>query len=654
MPTVGTSSRRHRHEAIDARGDDQEEQEKSDLQGKIQFYQKFSARQQQAVAEQRRAVAVVGATPSTASSAAIANNSKSVVRDGSAPSPCRFSTFKSGIRRGTGQSPDPDSLELASLGLEHRNVSRDRNELSPGRNREYYQAIARLREPTSNAEARRLDKQSYFFHGHKTEKNVDREVTILEDNVGLGMRTEASTELSASVPPGPLENSDDVTVKKTSNFKDTGASATTMSCFRTVDRDRGSFTEYEARRIGGQKASTVVTRRLVHEPRRDSGNVEFTEREGEIFRKNSNEFLQATSTGRRRNFSFRSKEKTHRSLVSLERSVDYAGADAKSLDGLPDETPKEFFHAKQRSLDSSQKSKKSADSSLIKPRKRTGFFQRVGRSLHFLPRERERCEDLLDRQEQRVTDYPQTDQEKCEYFLRRHRKDMDFFKPATSPANVSPQLESHFFDKRLSKRDASIPGCRNFTAKQFDTDKNMTTDRKEDKEEDDEPEEEQRYITFLDEENFRPLIEDQITDERRNYAETLNLRDEKNSYNRQNEEQRKESPEVGSPDQSASFDTHETTSGNKDSLEIGYSISQLGRLYLQNLQNASHTAETFRNVEMGDGEKRDRYLDWIAREDLDALSHRTNSTDSLGRAKPQGNLDILKGILLDLFVCICI
>lgn len=105
-------------------------------------------------------------------------------------------------------------------------------------------------------------------------------------------------------------------------------------------------------------------------------------------------------------------------------------------------------------------------------------------------------------------------------------------------------------------------------------------------------------------------------------------------------------------DQGASVVTHETTSGNKDSLEIGYSISQHGRFYLQNLQNTN--SDGLKLNEIIDAEKRQHYVDWLARKDLDALSQGTNSSDSLGNNKPQGNIDILKGILMDLFVCICI
>ncbi|TGZ56940.1 Casein kinase I isoform epsilon [Temnothorax longispinosus] len=104
----------------------------------------------------------------------------------------------------------------------------------------------------------------------------------------------------------------------------------------------------------------------------------------------------------------------------------------------------------------------------------------------------------------------------------------------------------------------------------------------------------------------------------------------------------------------ASVATQETMSGNKDSLEIGYSISQLGRLYLQNLQHIGRK-DGLQSLENAiEAEKRERYIEWITRDDLDALSHGTNSSDSLAHGKPQGNLDILKGILLDIFVCICI
>lgn len=90
--------------------------------------------------------------------------------------------------------------------------------------------------------------------------------------------------------------------------------------------------------------------------------------------------------------------------------------------------------------------------------------------------------------------------------------------------------------------------------------------------------------------------------------------------------------------------------GNKDSLEIGYSISHLGRYCLQN----SNKMENFKVTDtIVGGESWEHCLGWIRKVDLDTLSQGTNSSDSLGHAKPQGKLDIIKGIFLDIFVCIC-
>lgn len=621
-PTVGTSSRRLRHEAIEARGVDQEDQEKSDLQGKIQFYQKFSASQQQAVAEQRRAAAAAAcSTPMTPSNA---NNYQTIVRDGTATSNAyRFSTFKSSnMRKNEISKQDPDQLDIASLGLDNRHYSRARNEIRTDENPDYYyRTVTKLREPSSNAESRRLDKQSYFFHGHKTEKNVDRTVTILEDHLRWVDRVVAGTTSC-----GLSSNAGNEETTRTGTANPPVASPSTMSCFGTGDRE--SFAEYEDR--GKHPQAQNSPRKL--ETRRDSGNIEFTEMEGEIFRKNSNELLQDATTVRRRNFSFRTKEKQHRSLESLEKSLDYPTAEAKSLDDLPDETRRVFSHAKQRSLDSSRKTKNLAgDPGSAKARKRPGFFERVGRSFHFLTRERETpSQDLLRREEEHFADYPQTDQEKCEYFLRRHGK--DFFDPVEKIEQ--PESEIHFFDERPSKPETST---KSYHGKFANVDHRQ-----------------EQSNGLLDPENLAACLVDENFEKHETDAKTLSLEDaEQTPFAHPLAIQNKKNTKNVLTDPSASVDTHVTTSGNKDSLEIGYSISQLGRLYLQNLQNASKN-DNHRNPNTNEVEKRDRYLDWMQGPDLRALSHRTNSTNSLGRAKPQGNLDILKGILLDLFVCICI
>jgi len=406
------------------------------------------------------------------------------------------------------------------------------------------------------------------------------------------------------------------------------ATLSSMNCFGGPDEedDYNGDKKFKCSMISGARRLTTA-----YETRRDSGNIEFLEKEGEIFKKSNSELLQDASTNKRRNFSFRNKEKTHRSLESLERSIDLPTADCKSLDLLPEERPTTFFHGKQRSLDSSQKSiKKSVDlMAASKARKRPSFFQRVGRSLHFLPREREKHQDLLKQEERPInSQYPQTDQKKCEYFLQRHQKDVDFFDCTPSaPTNRAPiQSSLDSFD------EADITNVQ----KSNDYPKDAQL----------------KESTFRVTAESNNLLNANITE--RNVRQNNLVASKPSSMRSDSLTNAAELVQSRFLDPVASVATQDTMSGNKDSLEIGYSISQLGRLYLQNLQHVGRTDGLQSLENANEAEKRERYIEWITRNDLDALSHGTNSSDSLAHGKPQGNLDILKGILLDIFVCICI
>lgn len=600
---------------METRGD-QDNQDKSDLQGKIQFYQQFCASQQRTVAE-RKTKLVVGHSQPAGNEAAIRAN------------PCQFSTFKSS----PGRTAAPDatsSLDLAGLSLGHHELGSKRTELNPATSRDYYQPIGRARERSPNAASRQLDKQSYFFHGHKTEKNVDREVVMFEDlgtdDCVLGSRR------------GGIHDADETAV---------AASGSSMNCFGVPDKERG-YTNYVDKKLRYPATSGVRRLIMTHEVHRNSGNVEFLEKEGEIFKKSSSELLQEASTSKRRNFSFRNKEKTHRSLESLERSIDVPATDCKSLDLLPEDRPKTFFHIKQRSLDSSQKSiKKSTDSAANKTRKRPNFFQRVGRSLHFLPREREKCQNLLKPEESRVdSQYLQIDQ-KCEYFLQRHQKNVvDFFeRTPNSLVSRAPALfnlgspgkcdgDVDHVDGDVHHVNGDLATCCPADLKQLQEESTF------------------RVMRDLDDLLKNSTIADterDATGQTHSDASVPSMQSADDCAMNNNELQSRLLEPV------ASVATQETMSGNKDSLEIGYSISQLGRLYLQNLQHAGRMDGGLQSLEVADVDvKRERYIEWITRDDLDALSHGTNSSDSLAHGKPQGNLDILKGILLDIFVCICI
>ncbi|KAK2584772.1 hypothetical protein KPH14_007096 [Odynerus spinipes] len=572
--TVATSSnltadlrtiRQKRREALNAHGD-QDNQDKSDLQGKIQFYQQFCAIQQQAAAE-RKSQFVVG-------------HSQAAGNDASRVNPCQFSTFKSSPGRA---APEVASLDLVNLNLGHHELGPNQSDINSTL-REYYQPVNSLRERNPSTASTHVDKQSYFFHGHKTKKDVDRQVVMFED-------LETSNCISED--------------RRVHNTEEGAASSSSMNCFGGLDEDKKG---------GGKAPPGLGVKRLTmaYELRRDSENVEFLEREGEIFKKSSSEMLQETSSGRRRNFSFHNKEKTYRSLESLERSgVDLPGVDVKSLDLLPEDGPKLFFHGKQRSLDSSQKSKKSSTSSVNKARKRPNFFQRVGRSLHFLPREREKCQDLL-KQEEPISECLQTDQEKCEYFLKRQQKDVAFFEDTPNPLASRAPVNSNlgFF----SKRDVN-PRTKTFCA-------NASSPRA------DSP-----PLAIIKKDEPRA----EVNDLKSNVDDVISAASQED---RSSDTEPTQSSRLLNP--VASVTTQETLSGNKDSLEVGYSISQIGRFYLQTLQNVGRS-DVLRSSEIPYINERDRYLDWLQRgADLDGLSHGTNLSDSLGHSKPQGNLDILK------------
>ncbi|XP_076248524.1 uncharacterized protein LOC143188250 [Calliopsis andreniformis] len=498
--------------------------------------------------------------------------------------PCQFSTFKSSP---SGRAAaDVASLDLTGLNLGHRDtVAANRaTELNSSTSRDYYQPMNRLRERSPNASSRQLDKQSYFFHGHKTEKDIDREAVLFDCNT-------------------PDEIKFDYTVD------DVAASVGSMNCFGGGEKEKSA--DHEEKK---QKSSALGSRRLAgHDSRRDSGNVEFLEKEGEIFKKSSNELLQETSTKKKRNFSFNNKEKTHRSLESLERSVDLSVVDCKSL-VLLDDQPKTFFYGRQKTLDFSQKSKKSMDSSANKARKRPNFFQRVRRRWHFLLKQRRiRRRNKYER--------PQSAQEKCEYFLQKYQKN-DFFERIPSLPRSSTVSELRFF----------------YVSQFF---RHESKDSKSQKE----------VTAQLEDSTFRVKAEE-------NKSSSASEKQEQpvapaSDSHSENTPTNVESTDKKLLETVTSVTTQESASCNKESVEIGYSISQLSKLCLQNLQNVNRT-DALHPQEVANTDKKEQFMEWIVRTDLDTLSYCTNSSDSLGNGKLQGNLDILKGILLDIFLCTCI
>lgn len=610
---------------METRGD-QDNQDKNDLQGKIQFYQQFCASQQNfAIAERKMQHNVtVGHSqqpaPGGNETAAAATATRVI-------NPCQFSTFKSTTTPVNRAAPPPPPDAAASLDLTGLNLGRSR-ELGSNRiaevnsattSRDYYQpTMSRTRERSPNTASRQLDKQSYFFHGHKTEKDVDRKVVMFED---LGTKGTDYARLTA-------DDADDTAA----------ISGGSMNCFGGLDKER-SYADYDSDKKHRCPATSNVRHLTVtHEMQRDSENVEFLEKEGEIFKKSSNELLQEAFTSKRRNFSFRNKEKTHKSLESLEKSINIPAVDCKSLDLLPEEQSKTFFHSKQRSLDSSQKSmKKSVDSTTAnKTRKWPNFFQRVGRSLHFLPREREKRQDILKQEERTInSQYPQTDQEKCEYFLQRHQKNVDFFECTPSALADRAPVQSNLGS--FDEVDTAV-------------EQNSTSRLKE---------------AHLEENTFRvkrdsnnsmnvDTAKDNMKQNNLDASQSLMQSDISANIELTVTVMQSRVPLIEGP--IASVTTQDTVSGNKDSLDIGYSISELGRIYLHTIQNIDHTDGLRSTENAADAsEKRKRYIEWLkTKNDQDILSHGINSCDSLTHGKPQGNLDILINILLDIFVWICI
>ncbi|XP_029173185.1 uncharacterized protein LOC114942063 [Nylanderia fulva] len=467
--------------------------------------------------------------------------------------------------------------------------------------------MGRTRERSPNTASRQLDKQSYFFHGHKTEKDVDRKVVMFEDlgTKGVLMDYVRLADDTAAISGG------------------------SMNCFGGPDKEK-SYVDYDDDKKHRCLATSSV-RRLTHEMQRDSGNVEFLEKEGEIFKKSSNEFLQDTLTSKRRNFSFRNKDKTHKSLESLEKNIHIPAVDCKSLDLLPEEQSKTFFHGKQRSFDLPQK--KSVDSTTNKTRKRLNFLQRVGRSLHFLPREREKRQDLSKREERTINNqYPQTDLEKCEYFLQRHQKNVDFFEGTPSALVNRAPVQSNLGS--FDVVDSTVE--QNSTSRLKDA---------------------QLKDTFHTKQNLNnSIMVDTENNIKQNNSDNANKSLVRSDISANIELTLTMQSRLPFESPIASVVTQDTVSGNKDSLDIGYSISELGRLYLHTLQNIDH-ADGLRPLEnVADAtEKRNRYIEWDIqmKKDYDILSHGMNSCD-LAHNKPEGNLEILINILLDIFVWICI
>lgn len=624
---------------MDARGD-QDNQDKSDLQGKIQFYQNFYANQHNV--ERKISKELSAVRPINFSCVTPTNRSR---KD--------FYQFSANLRKWIDEL-HVTSLDLVNLSSGHHEISHNRSEVKAGAS-SFYHPTDSVQDRSPNVKARHLDKQSYFFHGHKTEKVVaeirgERIVAAAAaSDRDLGYFRDNKNDLQ--------KRNDDMRKKlwDEENIAGNGDSSlgVIFSQLKVEDSEQGA--------IGYRKLDRDVSGNY-NQSMNPIGYGEFFEIEGveagaaavasEVSKKSSKVYPSNLNDEIKNDFSYQSKEKVHRSLESFDRCPDYFGADAKSLDFVSSKPGKSFFHKKQHSLDScTQKSKKSNES-LKKMNKRPGFFRRVGRSLHFLPKSRDKSRVFF--KEDEKNEFLQSGQEKCEYFLQRHECGLNFF-DRTLDLSGGKSVDdfvnnSNFFENiEQGVNDAGNDSkIHLFSIECEDLEFNR------------------EFITSVDEllnqklvlnSKLRKISGDllftpkggQIAEVSADPSKPCDLQ---NSDERDTQSGKITSSEIQFVDQSASVATHETTSGNKDSLEIGYSISQHGRFYLQNLQNTN--SDGLKLNEIIDAEKRQHYVDWLARKDLDVLSQGTNSSDSLGNNKPQGNLDILKGILMDFFVCICI
>lgn len=542
-PTVGGTttnlrSMRQKREAIDALRDNQDNQE-SDLQGKPQFYPKLCSKP--VMTEQQMRLVVEHPQP--------AGN------ETPRANPCQFSTFKSSpVRTALEVSLDFAALNVGGA----RKQTWNRAELDCSTSHDYTANRVPDRQSTQRS-TRSFHHQpdvSYFFQLYKREKEIDFEVMMFD-------------RLTLDEKKAKTDHDEDAVH---------AASGGSLNCFGGLDKDKSG--DHDEKK---QKACTVGGRHHAsgHDARRDSGNVEFLEKEGEIFKISSSELLQEASAKKKRNFSFNNKEKTHRSLESLERSIDLSAKDSKSLD-LFEERSKAFFHGKQRSLDSSQKSKKSMDSSANKARKRPNFFQRVRRSWHFL---------LMQRRIKRRNkyEYPMRGREKCEYFLYRLLHYKSEMLECASNSSLVGRLQTTELNPELNvlpeQDDADDKGV----------EPTSNNDQKDEKE-----------VAVLLEDGDRIRVVDD--------GQNGQLPDE---------------------------NVNDKPPKDKDAEKPSQLVTE---------NNISRKLQ-----EVIGSEKKEHIVDWVATiANLDTLSHATSSNETVSYGMLHGTRGILKGILFDIFLCVCV
>ncbi|XP_076623118.1 uncharacterized protein LOC143342782, partial [Colletes latitarsis] len=239
------------------------------------------------------------------------------------------------------------------------------------------------------------------------EKDIDREV-VMHDSDTLELKNIISGYASSATKAAGSPN-----------------------CFGSVDEEKGRDQE-------NKDGSTHGSRRLTatRDACRHSGNADYLDKESFIHSDLCKKIFQGPAK-QNKNFSF--------FLGMLKRNVDLSLMGSQSLDLTEEEWQKTASHDKHRSLDYSQKTEKSLDTSANKSVHRPNFVERVRRTWRFLVKQR-----LIRRRNKYERE--QSAQEKCEYFLQKYQKDDFFDRVPSLPVRRASVESSHVF---VSERDTS-------------------------------------------------------------------------------------------------------------------------------------------------------------------------------------------------------
>ena len=701
------------HTTPDARGD-QDNQDKSDFQGKKPFYPKFFANQQHPernthLMEQSQASATC---------------------DTSRPKPYQFSTFKP--TPGQPVATDPNSLGFSDLTVGHHEVGRKHTNYNSTHSRNYLSSPSHVRETSPNTSLRPLDTQSYFFHGHKTEKNINRETDELDDLGAVGglgisygtnknetgvsmepsnvkklstqkkklkhrsldsLKTEADIATDArSIDHLPSDNRPRAFVHENQQSVDSTKPKLSFSrslpklkifqklrrSFNFLDKEKDKELSQENEDLTAKERckndcsqnspqnqvfmdripilrdgseinvfhQESLKKNLIRQPnamqpeinlqeerdQRFGEKINITLNQGRLMKNLSEEpnrsrILQATGKGHGPKSCELQSSATNKGIVTHDTTSESIrlnqGKLMKDLSAEPNLS---------RTLQATDKGRGPKSCELQSSVTNKGIVTHDTTSESIRLNQGKLMKDLI-AEPNRSRTLQATDK-------GHEPKSCELQSSATNKGIVTHDTTSESIrlnQGKLMKDLIAEPnrsrtlqptdkghGPKSYELQSSVTNKGIVTH-----------DTTSESIKL----NQGKLKEDFL--EEPNRSETLQATDKRHGP---------KSCEWQSSATDKDIVTQETTSGNIDSLEIGYSISQLGRYYLQNPNNL----EKMRATEtMACGESWERCLGWITKVDLDALSRGTNSSDSLGHTKPEGKLDIIKGILLDIFVCIC-